>query len=69
MKCENIGFNTDGSETLIDLYTFTKVNQNETDSELQVFEGFDKSFKIENYKNSIAKLIQSIKFQAYESNE
>ena len=62
MKCENISQNTDGSESLIDLYTFSNLSENKVQSELQAYQGFDKSFKIETYKNSIAKLIQAIKF-------
>lgn len=56
MESEAIGFNTDGSEALLEKNVFS-ADGDKTQSELQVYMGFAKSNKVDAFKNGIVKTL------------
>lgn len=68
MESEVIGFNTNGTESLLEKNVFHGVN-NKTLNELQVFAGASKSTKIDAFKQGIIKTLHAMKFEQLEKEE
>lgn len=68
MESEALGFNTDGSESLLEKNEF-HADGDKTQSVLSVYNGFAKSGKIDAFKQGIVRTLQAIKFEQFEKDE
>ena len=57
MKCENIGQNSDKTETLMAEQNFTETSNGETLNVNRHFKGYEKSEQLELYRKGIAQTI------------
>lgn len=66
MKAETLQKNTDGSDILVQMHKFWESSNNQVMNEFLVFQGQDKSTKVEMYKRGIANTIKAVKFTEFE---
>ena len=68
MVAENIARNADGSESLLEKHTLV-ADGSKTLDELQVFQGYAKSGKVDAFKEHVWKTLLAIKFDAFDNEE
>ena len=67
MRAETLSKNSDGTESLAQLHKFYEDAQQNVLNEFHVFQGADKSTKIDLYRQGIGHTIQAIKFAEFEA--
>lgn len=65
MTAQTLGKNTDGTETTIQMHEFQE-NNGSTHNTFHIFQGADKSLKVESFKIGIANTIRAIKFAQFD---